>query len=97
MNIIKDKIDYSNVKYGRYTNSLINDKRISPLAFKLMCILMNCNPILYHPTIKSLGKQLNVNIWTVNRAVKELKRYGYLESHGDRHNTEWTIHPLTKS
>lgn len=94
MVIIKDNINYSNVKFGRFVNALLDDNRISPLAFRLMCRLMNCNSKLYHPTIKSLAKQFNVDTNTIDRAVKELKRFGYLVSSGNKHNTVWNIHPI---
>lgn len=55
---------------------------------------MNFNSKLYHPSIKSLAKQFNVEPRTIDRAVHELKTYGYLTSSGSKHNTIWNIHPV---
>jgi DNA-binding MarR family transcriptional regulator len=96
MIIRKDLVPYNkNMKYGRFYTKILDDNRISPMAFRLLCVLMNCNTSRYHPTIKSLAKQFNVESQKIDRAVKELKKYGYLTSTGTRTNTVWNIHPIT--
>ena len=96
MKIIKDIVPYNKeFPFARVHTVVLNDNRISPLAFRLFCVLVNCNPYRYKPTIKSLAKQFNVNTRTIDRAVAELKKYGYLKSSGTRKDTVWNIHPIT--
>ena len=96
MKIIKDTVPYnSNNPFARIHTKILNDVRISPLAFRLLCVLVNCNQRTYKPTIKSLSKQFKVDTRTIDRAVAELKSYGYITSSGTMKNTVWNIHPIT--
>ena len=100
MIILKDIIHYGKENtYHKILTSVVNDKRISPLALKLLIILQNSNTKRFRPTIKSLAKQLNISERTVDRTVEELKQYGYLESSSNetiknRINTIWNIHQI---
>jgi len=100
MIIIKDIIHYGKDNhYHKILTDVVNDNRISPLALKLLIVLQNCNSRRYKPSIASLASQLDVNERTLDRAVSELKKYGYLESSStkdqkNRHNTVWNIHQI---
>jgi DNA-binding MarR family transcriptional regulator len=93
MKIIKAEMLFKK-DFGRYKNELIADNSISPLALRIILILTNCNTSgknPYTPSIKSLAKQLNESESNIDRAVKELKSQGYLESQGKKENTVWKV------
>lgn len=95
MKIIKDEVPKNkNFPYGTIHTKIVNDHRISPLAFRLLFVLLNSSRN-YSPTIKSLAKQFKVSTQTIDRTVAELKKYGYLTSTGNKKNTVWNIHPIT--
>lgn len=98
MKIVKDKVDYNeHFPYDKIHTKIVDDNRISALAFRIFIVLVNCDEHKYKPSIKSLSKQFGVKSRTIDRAVAQLKSYGYITASGTRKDTTWYIHPITVS
>jgi DNA-binding transcriptional regulator YhcF (GntR family) len=68
------------------------DYKISAFARLLLGTLINSTN--YKPTIKRLAKQYHTSESTINRAIKELKKYGYLISENEENYTIWTVYEI---
>jgi len=62
------------------TNRAFYDKRLTPMAKILLQHLLGCTEKKYTPTIPQIAKQFNVSESTVDRAVSNLVKYGYMTS-----------------
>ena len=70
---------------------IVYDKRLSPMALKLLLHLLICNNKEYFPTIHRIAKQFDVSTNSIDRAVTTLKKAGYLQSYGKRKDVTWHI------
>jgi len=62
------------------TNRAFYDKRLTPMAKILLQHLLGCTEKKYTPTIPQIAKQFNVSESTVDRAISNLVKYGYMTS-----------------
>jgi len=98
--ILKDSIVFGKDNhYAKVLNTLVMDTRISPIAFRLMVIISNCNSKKFKPSIEGFAKQLNVNSKTIDSAVMQLKQYGYISVYDESVNDSkkhvvWNVHQI---
>jgi len=96
MRIIIDKLDWKVV--AKAITTIQNDKRLSGLEFRLVHALIKCNPNKYFPTKNTLASQFDVSTRTIQRALNNLREYGYISTHrinhcNDNNNTFLHVHP----
>lgn len=97
MLIYHDPVLYDkNNKYIRTFNHIHFDNRLSAMARLLFPVIHNWDvksQSKRRPSIKSLSTQFGVCTDVIDRAVIELKKYGYLTSTNNREFTVWWTHP----
>ena len=77
--------------FGKCLNKTALDKNLTPLAFRLYFIISTCNPDEFKPSVSLLALMLDVSTATLDLAISNLKKYGYLESYGIKNNTVWKV------
>ncbi len=96
MIIKRDKIKYGgefDVKYDKIPTLIKYDNRLTFFERILMMNFSSCSESKYTPTIKSLSKQFDVSENTTDKAISNLKEFGYISTSGKRDNTIIHIHP----
>lgn len=96
MKINRDKIKYGgdfDVKYDKVPSLIKYDNRLTFFERILMINFSSCSEEKYTPTIKSLSKQFDVSETTTDKAISNLKEFGYISTSGKRDNTIICIHP----
>jgi len=97
MIIKRDKIKYgttNDIKYDKVPTSIKYDNRLTFFERLLMINFSSCSEAKYTPTIKSLSNQFDVDKKVVERAMVNLKKFGYIFTEGKRENTIIYIHPI---
>lgn len=96
MKIIKDEVKYgkNGQRYNLVPSNLTADNKLALIEFKLMVVLCGASEKKYTPTIISLAKQFDVSSNTIDRAMKNLKTYGYIHTTGCRKGTVLHVHPI---
>ena len=87
------------MKYKRISDFALEDNRLSPFARLFLIVLVNWdkNPkARFKPNITFFAKKFNTSNRTIDRAVSELRKYGYLHTFGKKENTVWEIHEMPK-
>jgi len=96
MIITKDKVKYGKQgeKFDLIPSAITNDKRLAFIEFKLMVIFCNSSEKKYTPSINSLAKQLDVDAKTIDKALKNLKAFGYIHTSGSSRCTTLHVHQI---
>ena len=98
--IIKDKSkEYfrkgNKHKFITVDKDAFTDKRMSLLSRFILITLNDCSD-KFRPCINGLASQFGVTNSTIDKSIRQLKKYGYLNSEGSRNATIWTINMESK-
>ena len=75
---------------------IVYDKKLSPLALKLLLHLLICTVAKYHPMVKDIAKQFGESERNMYRAIAQLKSAGYLVSTGYKEKCVWNVYECPK-
>ena len=70
---------------------ILHNKKISPLACRLQLVLLTSTKTFKTDTDR-LAKQFGVSPSTLDRAISELRKSGYLKSYGKKEKCIWHVY-----